>query len=120
MFSQACVILFTGWGSASVHAGIPPPPSRYPAADTPQPQSMLGDTVNAWAVCILLECNFVLFDTYSNQCLPFLLWWCHLDRVCKLLVNESMTGRFQWGTPHNDLLLFPTEANILQVHGFMP
>ena len=87
MFLQACVILFTGGGSASVHAGIPSPPgSRHPQEQTPQedappqsrlpgnrhppqsshppgadppPQSMLGDTVNARAVRILLECNLV-------------------------------------------------------------
>ena len=41
------------------------PQSRHPLeqtpprADTPQSQSMLGDTVNTWAVCILLECNLV-------------------------------------------------------------
>ena len=37
-------------------------PSRHPAStDTPPPpQSMLGDTVNARAVRILLECNLVL------------------------------------------------------------
>ena len=36
------------------------PWSRHtPRADTPQSQSMLGDTVNTWAVCILLECNLV-------------------------------------------------------------
>ena len=32
MFSQACVIQFTLWMSASVHAGIPHPPLK---ADTP-------------------------------------------------------------------------------------
>ena len=45
-------------GSASVHAGMlgyPPP-----GAGTPPAQSMLGDTVNARAVRILLECNLVL------------------------------------------------------------
>ena len=58
MFSQACVILFTGEGvSASVHAGIHTPPP--PGADNP-PQSILGDTVNARAVRILLECNLVI------------------------------------------------------------
>ena len=56
MFSQACVILFTGGLSASVHARIHPA-----GADTnsPTPQSMLGDTVNARAFRILLECNLV-------------------------------------------------------------
>ena len=33
--------------------GNPPPPEQTP------PQCMLGDTVNKWAVCILLECNLV-------------------------------------------------------------
>ena len=119
MFSQACVILFPGGVSASVHAGVPPSPradtpweqtpweqtprqeqtppgadtpwSRHPSeadptgadpsgadpqeqthqtgadtppprADTPSPppaQSMMGDTVNARAVRIRLECNLV-------------------------------------------------------------
>ena len=86
MFSQACVILFTG-GSASVHAGIPQPPrsrhtpprtrhphgSRHtpwtrhlpwgvdpPGTRHPLAQSMLGGTVNVRVVRILLECNLVL------------------------------------------------------------
>ena len=89
IFSQASVIpsatklgqgyIFTGvcdsvhrGGSASVHAGIPhtpppgpgrhPPRTRYPPGPgTPPPpeQSILGDTVNEQAVCILLECNLV-------------------------------------------------------------
>ena len=72
MFSQACVILFTGGVSASVHAGIPPPLGADTSrADTPweqtppreqTPPSMLGDTVNTRAVRILLECNLVLSD----------------------------------------------------------
>ena len=60
------------WGSASVHAGIPPtreqtpwgadttPGSRHPRADNLLEQCMLGDTGNKRAVCILLECNLVL------------------------------------------------------------
>ena len=63
IFSQASVILFTGEDSASVHAGIPSPPGpgapQDQAPPTPRAQSMLGDTVNARAVRILLECNFV-------------------------------------------------------------
>ena len=84
IFSQACVIVFTG-GFASVHAGIPPPPwtrhtaqtrhtpqTRHPldqapprpgtplGADTHPAQSILGDMVNAWVVRILLECNLVV------------------------------------------------------------
>ena len=99
------VILFTG-GSASVHAGIPPPPpgTRHPpgpgtprdqtppsgpgtplppGAGTPreqthplpsdqappdQAQSMLGDTVNARTVRILLECNLVLYLFNASRC----------------------------------------------------
>ena len=64
MFSQACVILFTGGGgSTSVHAGIPLPWEQTPpwSRHTPLPQSILGDTVNARAVRILLECNLVRF-----------------------------------------------------------
>ena len=104
MFSQACVILFTGGclpqcmlgyctppGADTPHPADAPlgadtleeqthppgadtPGSRHPleqtsppGADTPHPpqeqtppaQSMLGDTVNARAVRILLECNLV-------------------------------------------------------------
>ena len=81
MFSQACVILFTEGGVClSACWDITPPTSRHPpeadtlgsrpagadtlpGADTPPsrhpPQSMLGVTVNARAVRILLECNLV-------------------------------------------------------------
>ena len=65
MFLQLSVILFTGGGSASVHAGIPPfpLPSRHPTgAGTPPVQCMLGYMVNKRAVCILLECNLVSSD----------------------------------------------------------
>ena len=40
-------------------ADIPPPRSRHHTYPLPSPQSMLGDTVNAQAVRILLECNLV-------------------------------------------------------------
>ena len=71
MFLYVSVILFTG-GSASVHAGIPPPGSRHPPGSrppleqtppreqTPQEQCMLGDTGNKRAVSILLECILVI------------------------------------------------------------
>ena len=60
VFTGVCV-LFTLGVSASVH-GIPPHPprSRPPRADIPRAQSMLGDTVNARAVCILLDCILVV------------------------------------------------------------
>ena len=35
------------------------PKRRHPPEVPPPAQSMLGDTVNMWAVCILLECNLV-------------------------------------------------------------
>ena len=77
--------------SASVHAGIPPeadtprkqtppwsrqsprsrhppetdtPRSRHPLEQTPPKQSMLGDTVNARVVGILLECNLVVIRNF--------------------------------------------------------
>ena len=62
IFSQASVILFTGRGLPQCMLGYhtspqdqAPPQTRHPLA-----QSMLGDTVNARAVCILLECNLVI------------------------------------------------------------
>ena len=41
----------------------PPPATRHPPREQADPpaQCMLGDTVNKWAVRILLECNLVLF-----------------------------------------------------------
>ena len=80
MFLQAPVILLTGGGSASVHAGMPPtpdqtrppprpatPPPRTrhttPPASHPQtrhtPGSRLQHTVNERTVRILLECILV-------------------------------------------------------------
>ena len=73
IFTPVCHSVHRG-GSASVHDGIPPPPSRHPpeAGTPPQEQTppwsryppppeqiMLGDTVNERAVRILLECNLV-------------------------------------------------------------
>ena len=77
IFSTMCQEFCSQGGSASVHAGIPPPLeqaspwSRQPQTMHPHPhpppgsrptpaQCMLGDTVNKWAVCILLECNLVI------------------------------------------------------------
>ena len=49
---------------------------RYPAHPPPPAQSMLGDTVNARAVRILLECNLVftfqLFHRKQNSSIAFL------------------------------------------------
>ena len=67
IFLHLFVILFTG-GSASVHAGRPLQ-RRHPPGGDPSPREetplaqiwsdMVGDTVNAWVVRILLECNLV-------------------------------------------------------------
>ena len=64
-------------GGLPLHAGIPPslgadtpqpgtPPDQAPPQEQTSPltQSRLGDTVNARAVCILLECNLVQFQIY--------------------------------------------------------
>ena len=53
-FTGVCDSVHMG-GSASVHAGTPP----AGADNSPPAQSMLGDTVNAQAVRIRLECNLV-------------------------------------------------------------
>ena len=94
VFTGMCDSVHGGGVSASVHAGIPPHPlqeqtpprSRHPlGTDTPRnrhppAQSMLGDTVNAREVRILLEgirvfCNvcesltlisFVALDTKTQ------------------------------------------------------
>ena len=80
MFSQASVsvILLTGGVCLSACWDTPPgadtPPSRHPLGSrhlprsrhpqqTPPPlHSMLRDTVNAWTVRILLECNLVVTE----------------------------------------------------------
>ena len=73
IFTPVCYSVHRG--SASVHDGIPPPRTRHPPdqvphgpgiplkpgtpCTSPPAQSMLGDTVNARVVRILLECNLV-------------------------------------------------------------
>ena len=69
IFSEACVKNYVHggwypsmpWGSASVHAGIPPGAGTPQGAgsQTPQEQCMLGDTANKRVVSILLECILV-------------------------------------------------------------
>ena len=49
-----------------------PPEQTPPGADTPPEQtpplhSMLGDTVNMWAVRILLQCNLVPYLNRANE-----------------------------------------------------
>ena len=60
------------------------PPSRHPPpeqAPPPPAQSMLGDTVNARAVRILLECNLVY--------LHFSKAWCYMKRISDKCVVET-------------------------------
>ena len=53
--------VFTGMCDSVHRGGLPQCMLGYhsPGADPPPEQSMLGDTVNARAICILLECNLV-------------------------------------------------------------
>ena len=71
MFLQASVILLTGGVSASVHAGLPPPP---PGSRDNPPGSRLQHTVNERRVSILLEC--ILVSTWKssiqNESLPLM------------------------------------------------
>ena len=83
IFSHASVILFTGGLPQCMLGYCPPPqgpgkhpppgpgtPSQGPGRHHPPPpppeQSILGDTVNERAVCILLECNLVSYSLYCN------------------------------------------------------
>ena len=59
MFLLVSVILSTGGGSASVHAGIPHPPR----ADPPGSRHPRRRTVNERPVRILLECILVEGDS---------------------------------------------------------
>ena len=85
IFSQASVVLFTRGGSASVHAGIPPPGTRHPPTWTRQAPPRPGRPPPGpgrhppppwrrayWeirAVCILLECNLVVTENCINSSL---------------------------------------------------
>ena len=73
-----------------VHPPVPgtpeqtPPRTRYtpPRADPPRPgtppdQSMLGDTVNMRAVCILLECNLVFVNANQTYFIYYIILYCH-------------------------------------------
>ena len=87
IFSQPCVILFTGGVGipACTEADPPradtPPGTRPPPGadtppngpDTPREQSILRDTVNARAVRILLECNLVKRARFG-----YVIDWCRI------------------------------------------
>ena len=63
MFLHVCVILFTGGGSASVHAGIPPPDQTSPPPTPPTPWeqtifvAVRGDPTTAQECWILMQCR---------------------------------------------------------------
>ena len=84
IFLHPFVPLFTEGGQpASVHAGTPsqppwdhaPPRTMHPTPSgtmhPPSAQSMLGDTVNARTVRILLECNFVMMAPPLDSTSPY-------------------------------------------------
>ena len=122
VFTRVCQSFCSQGASASVHAGIPPeeqtppppppsgaeiPGSRHtspPREQTPPrsrhlpAQSMLGDTVNARAVRILLECNLVQSVTAhmlggSIRLLPLLhelqyLWTINILHTSRLKLKK--------------------------------
>ena len=65
-----------------------PPGSRHPLEQTPPLQSMLGDTVNAQVVRILLECNLVLIMI----ALPLSIQLSWMSQI------EMGLYKFEWGT----------------------
>ena len=115
VFSQACVILFTGGGSALVHAGIPhpPPPSRHsPRTRHPPDQApplrssraYLEIRSTSWwyAACwnaILYFPNFAWADLRGRGCNLMQFWgkfgkilcW-HPRRVCAPTSGKSWIG----------------------------
>ena len=64
----------TPWDQAPLLGSGTPPRTRHPRHQAlpgtrhPLKQSMLGDTVNEWAVCIRLECNLVCKNFKSAAC----------------------------------------------------
>ena len=109
IFLHLCVILFTG-GSASVHAGIPPPLEAHPPSGStptpPPPGSRLRHTANEQPVRILLECIFVslvfsqifqiecapnLFMTRKHRCLTVVLLLVSFQMCANSLNNTRET-----------------------------
>ena len=72
--------------------GVTPPRSRHPPV-----QSMLGDTVNARAVRILLECNLVLYSTDPTLTPVYF----HLALWCS---NSPQIWNITRWTPHGTFL----------------
>ena len=66
-----------------MHAGIPPPKTRHP----PPAQSMLGGTVNARAVRILLECNLVIYYFNYHLVVSVPKGWGFTQKILMNLIN---------------------------------
>ena len=87
MFLQVCVILFTG-GSASVHAGIPPPPEQTPPRSRHPPE-----------VRILLECILVRLMLVKLSTCTCTLYPAAVTMTCEgLRVHFSAECMNLWGT----------------------
>ena len=89
-------------GADTPHLGADTPPrSRHPpGADPPLAKCMLGDTVNARAVRILLECNLVC-DKFSQLLASFvdctlnymtLVYLLTLTHI-RLMISQTGTGK---------------------------
>ena len=63
IFSQASVILFTGGGSASVHAGIPRPPLRSACWEM---RSTSGRCASYWNAILVLKCMSFPFNSFCK------------------------------------------------------
>ena len=85
IFLHLSVILFTGGGSASVHAGIPPPPGKHtpPGSTHPAPppeadsgiRSMSGQYASYWNAFLFWKYFYERTVKFiQNGCLPFWLF----------------------------------------------
>ena len=130
MFSQASVILLMGGCLPQCMLGYTP----FPRTDTPQeqtplpgsrhplpsrhhsPQSMLGDTVNARAVRILLECNLVLFLEFRIFSLfvtyPLKVYILDVDHEYRPSISSKVIStKCQPGTRENVSLMTLKKSN---------
>ena len=78
MFSQACVILFTGGLSVSVHAGIPHPPKQ-----TPPP----------CRACWEIRSTRGRYASYWNTILYLFVFICNLRYILELFEGRIIVSR---------------------------
>ena len=97
MFLHVSVILSTGGGSVSVHAGIPPPPNQGPSPEqtppweqTPPPRRLLLRTIHILLECILV-CIIKSHSAYFHRDIIERYTWSRLQRVkrCKTKIHSS-------------------------------